>query len=120
VTTAFAPKSTASDARVEAIQTAKLVNALNNPIRRAILRFLLKKGPSGSKHIHRGIPIFGVGNNIRHHYKVLVDSGAITREPGRGRGQGNGSEGAIYAINTPVSDSPWVIGVLETTAPGDS
>jgi DNA-binding transcriptional ArsR family regulator len=112
--------STSNDGQAKAIETAKLINALNNPIRRAILRFLLKKGPTGSKYIHRGIPIFGVGNNIRHHYQVLVECGAITRQPGKGRGQGNGSEGAIYAVAPSVTESPWAVSVLETTAPADS
>lgn len=113
------PSPTDEEARDAAEATAELIAVLNSPIRRAILRYLLKQGPSRSKDIHRGIPI-PVGNNIRHHLKTLVDCEAISCERGRGRGQGRGSESSTYAITKKVTETEWAIGVLRTTAAGDS
>jgi len=63
---------------VTAVPASELLGALNHPIRRNILRFLLASAPASSTEIRRSLS-GPVGNNINFHFDILVAAGAVER-----------------------------------------
>ena len=105
-------KATAApDSNSSAVAASALVSALNNAIRRSIMRFLLRNGPAGSPQIRRGIPI-SVGNNFNHHLGLLVNTGAVTREKRVGYRE-------IFYSPSEAIRSSWVLTVLRLTEQED-
>jgi len=89
-----------------------LVKALNSPVRRSALRFLLDTAPASLSDIQRGTPRF-VGNSLGHHVKILVDTGAVTQEKKQ-----VGYQERLYSPTEAIR-VPWFLAVLQLTAVED-
>lgn len=89
-----------------------LVRALNSPVRRAALRFLLEKGPASVDEIRRAAPGV-VGNSLGHHLKTLIATGTVT--------QGRKEAGYRERLYSPTDAIrvPWFLEVLQLTAAED-
>lgn len=95
-----------------AATAGSLVRALNSPIRRSVLRFLLETAPASLNDIRRGTPGF-VGNSLRHHLDLLVATGAVTREKKQ-----TGYRERLYSPTEAIR-APWFLTVLHLTAVED-
>src|SRR3954447_8680202 len=88
--------------------TAKLIALLNHPMRRAILRFLLKVPAASSTETHQAIAIFGATTNlVNFHLDILVKGTAASREAVAGRQY-------VYSVTESVRRD-WIEAVLLLT-----
>ena len=92
---------------------AELVKALNHPIRRSLLRYLMKSGPAKPADAQQALSIYVSDGLINFHLKVLKEAGAVVRER-----RPNVSQ-TFYA-STGLCSAPWLKTVLELTAASDA
>ncbi len=89
-----------------------LVKALNHPMRRALLRFLLKSGPASCGEARRAVTAYIAPNLVNFHLDILVKTGAAVRE------KRPGTREIIYAYTDAVQ-AEWLQAVLKLTAAED-
>lgn len=98
--------------RESAAAAAKLIKAVSNPIRRAILRHLLRSGPCTASEVDRVITPYASDTAVNFHLKILVTAGAIIRyTPSSGRG-------STFSFND-AARVDWFMEALEITAAED-
>jgi len=106
------PTEFASDEVRTSATAADLIRALNNPIRRSVLRFLQSNARASSTEIRRGIP-GSVGNNLNHHLEILVTTRAVRRDKQAGHRES-------FYTPTEAIRAPWCLTALKLSAEEDS
>lgn len=93
-------------------RASDLIKALNNPIRRSILRHLLDVGAATAAQARAAVTEYASPTLVDFHLDVLVKAGVITRKiPQRRRG-------SVYSC-TDAARAEWVLTALALTALDD-
>jgi DNA-binding transcriptional ArsR family regulator len=88
-----------------------ILSALNHPLRRSILRLLLKRGPATATQMADRMS-YVTPNNVRFHLDELASSGIVTKE------KLADARGSVYSP-TSAPRASWVQTVLKLTAGED-
>ena len=100
-------------AKGEAAPTAAdLIKALNHPIRRSLLRFLLDRGPANSVEIRAAVTNYIAPTLVNHHLDELAKYGAVVRckQP---------DEKAHVQCHTEAIEVDWFLTALSLTTVDD-
>jgi len=91
---------------------ADLIKALNHPIRRSLLRFLLDRGSASSVEAREAFTIYMAPNLVNFHLDNLAKYGVVVRH------KRPGHRAKVYR-HTEAIEAEWCLAALHLTAAED-